>query len=56
MFDNASLDRPEVLIQNLEAGKDYIATVIALNKKVIIAAGPNPHHYCRVPACLCIRW
>ena len=34
MYDNASLEKPEVLIQQLEAGKAYIATVTALNKKV----------------------
>ena len=34
MYDNASLERPEVLIQHLEAGMAYIATVTALNKKV----------------------
>ena len=34
MYDNASLERPEVLIQHLEAGIAYIATVTALNKKV----------------------
>jgi len=33
MYDNASLERPEVLIQHLEAGMAYIATVTALNKK-----------------------
>jgi hypothetical protein len=33
MYDNASLGRPEVLIQALEAGKAYIATVTAINKK-----------------------
>ncbi len=34
MYDNASLNKPEVLIQDLDAGQAYIATVTALNKKV----------------------
>ena len=34
MYDNASLNKPEVLIQELDAGQAYIATVTALNKKV----------------------
>ena len=38
MYDNASLEKPEVLIQQLEAGKAYIATVTALNKKVILSS------------------
>lgn len=33
MYDNASLNKPEVLIQELDAGQAYIATVTALNKK-----------------------
>ena len=32
-YDNASLDRPEVLIEHLEAGIAYSVTVIAINKK-----------------------
>jgi len=32
-YDNASLDRPEVLIEHLEAGSAYSVTVIAINKK-----------------------
>ena len=41
MYDNASLEKPEVLIQQLEAGKAYIATVTALNKKVILSSSSS---------------
>ena len=44
MYDNASLDRPEVLIQDLEAGKAYIATVTAINKKVITISKEGPKY------------
>ena len=40
-YENSSLDKPDVLIDNLTAGKSYMAEVISTNKK----GGSVPKHH-----------